>query len=165
MAKDDMPVIFCKILIYLYKVLKGKQERDEYYIQPFTKDFPISEDYLETALIELQDFETYKNMSDRIDKELIGIKTQNGILIQGKTYHFIDRVFGSVEERRSGVSIEDVKQALTTPVEIKDTILKGNRISQVFVGEHAKVSVNPDSNILIQVNSNHRKYRNKDRYE
>ena len=97
--------------------------------------------------------------------ELIGIKTQNGILIQGKTYHFIDRVFGSVEERRSGVSIEDVKQALTTPVEIKDTILKGNRISQVFVGEHAKVSVNPDSNILIQVNLNHRKYRNKDRYE
>ena len=86
-------------------------------------------------------------------------------MIQGKTYHFIDRVFGSVEERRSGVSIEDVKQALTTPVEIKDTILKGNRISQVFVGEHAKVSVNPDSNILIQVNPNHRKYRNKDRYE
>ena len=165
MAKDDMPVLFCKILIYLYKVLKGKQEQDEYYIQPFTKDFSISEDYLETALIELQDFETYKNMSDRIDKELIGIKTQNGILIQGKTYHFIDRVFGSVEERRSGVSIEDVKQALTTPVEIKDTILKGNRISQVFVGEHVKVSVNPDSNILIQVNPNHRKYRNKDRYE
>ena len=68
MAKDDMPVLFCKILIYLYKVLKGKQEQDEYYIQPFTKDFPISEDYLETALIELQDFETYKNMSDRIDR-------------------------------------------------------------------------------------------------
>ena len=68
MAKDDMPVLFCKILIYLYKVLKGKQERDEYYIQPFTKDFPISEDYLETARIELQDFETYKNMSDRIDR-------------------------------------------------------------------------------------------------
>ena len=68
MANDDMPVLFCKILIYLYKVLKGKQERDEYYIQPFTKDFPISEDYLQTVLIELQDFETYKNMSDRIDR-------------------------------------------------------------------------------------------------
>ena len=68
MAKDDMPVLFCKVLIYLYKVLKSKQERDEYYIQPFTKDFPISEDYLQTVLIELQDFETYKNMSDRIDR-------------------------------------------------------------------------------------------------
>ena len=68
MAKDDRPVLFCNVLIYLYKVLKGKQERDEYYIQPFTKDFPISEDYLQTVLIELQDFETYKNMSDRIDR-------------------------------------------------------------------------------------------------
>lgn len=68
MAKDDRPVLFCKVLIYLYKVLKSKQERDEYYIQPFTKDFPISEDYLQTVLIELQDFETYKNMSDRIDR-------------------------------------------------------------------------------------------------
>ena len=68
MAKDDRPVLFCKVLIYLYKVLKSKQERDQYYIQPFTKDFPISEDYLQTVLIELQDFETYKNMSDRIDR-------------------------------------------------------------------------------------------------
>ncbi len=55
MAKDDMPVLFCKILIYLYKVLKGKQERDEYYIQPMTNDFPISETYLQTVLIELQE--------------------------------------------------------------------------------------------------------------
>ncbi|GAB6160243.1 hypothetical protein [Howardella ureilytica] len=51
MAKDDMPVLFCKILVYLYKVLKGKQEQDKYYIQPFTKDFPISEDYLQNVLI------------------------------------------------------------------------------------------------------------------
>ena len=55
MAKDDMPVLFCKVLIYLYKVLKGKQERDEYYIQPMTNDFPISEIYLQTVLIELQE--------------------------------------------------------------------------------------------------------------
>ena len=55
MAKDDMQVLFCKTLIYLYKVLKCKQERDEYYIQPLTKDFPISEDYLQTVLIELQE--------------------------------------------------------------------------------------------------------------
>ena len=54
MAKDDMPVLFCKVLIYLYKVLKGKQERDKYYIQPMTNDFPISETYLQTVLVELQ---------------------------------------------------------------------------------------------------------------
>ena len=54
MAKDDMPVLFCKLLIYLYKVLKGKQERDKYYIQPMTNDFPISETYLQPVLVELQ---------------------------------------------------------------------------------------------------------------
>lgn len=27
MAKDDMQVLFCKILIYLYKVLKGNQKK------------------------------------------------------------------------------------------------------------------------------------------
>ena len=41
--------LFCKILIYLYKVLKGKKERDEYYIQPMTADFPI-----QVVLLELR---------------------------------------------------------------------------------------------------------------
>ena len=59
MAKDDMPVLFCKILIYLYKVLKGKQERDKYYIQPMTNDFPISETYLQTVLVELQEKDAF----------------------------------------------------------------------------------------------------------
>ena len=54
MANDDMPVLFCKILIYLYKVLKGKKERDEYYIQPMTADFPIDEHYLQVVLLELR---------------------------------------------------------------------------------------------------------------
>lgn len=66
MVKDDMPVLFCKILIYLYKVLKGKKERDEYYIQPFTKDFPISEDYLQTVLIELQEKGYIRNLDYKV---------------------------------------------------------------------------------------------------
>lgn len=61
-----MPVLFCKILIYLYKVLKGKKERDEYYIQPFTKDFPISEDYLQTVLIELQEKGYIRNLDYKV---------------------------------------------------------------------------------------------------
>ena len=47
MAKDDYFVIVAKILVFLYKHLKGKtQEKIEDYIQPNTKDFPISEDYM-----------------------------------------------------------------------------------------------------------------------
>ena len=47
MAKDDYYVIVCKILIFLYKKLKGKDDRkNEEYIVPLSKDFPIDEEYL-----------------------------------------------------------------------------------------------------------------------
>ena len=46
MAKDDYHVIVCKILIYLYKRLKGKSRvLPEEYLVPLTKDFPIREEY------------------------------------------------------------------------------------------------------------------------
>ena len=62
MAKDDMQVLFCKILIYLYKVLKGNQKKDIYYIQPRTYDFPISKEYLQTILIELYEKGYIRNL-------------------------------------------------------------------------------------------------------
>lgn len=46
MANDDYPVLVCKILVFLYKKLKGKTNiLTENYIQPLTSDFPVSEDY------------------------------------------------------------------------------------------------------------------------
>lgn len=47
MAKDEYYVIVCKILVFLYKKLKGKEQRlNVEYIAPLTKDFPIDEEYL-----------------------------------------------------------------------------------------------------------------------
>lgn len=47
MAKDEYYVIVCKILVFLYKKLKGKEQRTNIeYIAPLTKDFPIDEEYL-----------------------------------------------------------------------------------------------------------------------
>lgn len=62
MSKDDMQVLFCKILVYLYKVLKGTQKKDIYYIQPRTYDFPISKEYLQTILIELYEKGYIRNL-------------------------------------------------------------------------------------------------------
>lgn len=46
MARDDYDRIVCIILTYLYARLKGKTEvGPEIYLQPMTKDFPISEEY------------------------------------------------------------------------------------------------------------------------
>ena len=46
MAKDDYNRLVCIILTYLYARLKGNaEERPEVYLQPMTKDFPVSEEY------------------------------------------------------------------------------------------------------------------------
>lgn len=51
MAKDDYYTIVAKILIFLYKKLKGKEKRDvKEYILPMTKDFPIEEEYMKYVL-------------------------------------------------------------------------------------------------------------------
>ena len=56
MAKDDYYVIVCKILVFLYKRLKKKEKKSpEEYIIPFTKDFPIDEDYLMYVLEKMQE--------------------------------------------------------------------------------------------------------------
>lgn len=47
MAKDDYDVIVCNILVYLYKRLKSKTDiTEEIFLQPGTKDLPISQEYL-----------------------------------------------------------------------------------------------------------------------
>lgn len=46
MAKDDYNRIVCIILTYLYARLKGKTDsKPEVYLQPLTKEFPITEEY------------------------------------------------------------------------------------------------------------------------
>ena len=51
MAKDDYYTLVCKILVYLYKRLKGKDKTDPVnYIAPLTKDFPVERDYLEYVI-------------------------------------------------------------------------------------------------------------------
>ena len=55
MAKDDYFVIVSKILVYLYRKLRHEQGLDVNYIKPMSKDFPISEDYLNEVIQMLVD--------------------------------------------------------------------------------------------------------------
>ena len=45
----------------------------------------------------VQHFELYKRISNEMDEKLVGIKTINGTIIKGKSYHSIARVIGSVD--------------------------------------------------------------------
>ena len=54
MAKDDYHVIAGKILAYLYAKLKGKSvQKPEEYLHAMSKDFPISEEYFNYVLDEI----------------------------------------------------------------------------------------------------------------
>ncbi len=54
MTKDDYHVLVAKILVFLYKRLKGKEKREvgEYIIHD-TQDFPIDEEYLRYVIEKL----------------------------------------------------------------------------------------------------------------
>ena len=56
MPKDDYNKVVCTILIYLYSRLKGKnEEAPESFLQPYTKAFPIKEDYFYFVLQKMQE--------------------------------------------------------------------------------------------------------------
>ncbi len=108
------------------------------------------------SLSPLVDFDLYEKMNKNIKRETIGLKTNNcniksynNIEVKSYSKHFVDRVFGSVEERRSGVELD----------EIVDTIKNSNRFRESkrngsikIIGEKCIVSINPETGNLIQVN-------------
>ncbi len=113
-------------------------------------------------LTPLASFDLYKSISQDIDDQLVGIVTSNGIQVTGKVSHMIYRVIGSVEQRRNGVQIDDIKEALTSEsaevLPMRET--KAGR-SLRFKTEKLVVSVNPDTGILIQANPLHAEKRGK----
>lgn len=109
-------------------------------------------------LTPLADFELYKEISKEMDSKLIGITTSNGINIVSKSQHSVARVIGSIEQRRSGVSVDDVLDALTNEKsEIMPVKITKNKKSQVFKNDKVEVSVNPDTHNIVQVNPRHRR--------
>lgn len=107
-------------------------------------------------LSSLADFQLYQRISKEMDEKLVGITTSNGIKVTGKSDHSIARVIGSVEQRRNGVSVDDVLEALTsdTSEQLQIKEYKNGR-SQKFRTSVVEVSVNPDTGNIIQVNPVH----------
>lgn len=95
----------------------------------------------------LVDFDLYKHFDKTISAELHGVNTVKDITVKDHSLHFIDRVFGSVEQKRSGVNIEDIKTTLQTATKYKE---KDKSIK--IYGEKSIVSINPKTGRLIQVN-------------
>ena len=102
-------------------------------------------------------FDLYEEYHRRIQEEIVG-KNVNGIQIMGQTKHFLERVFGTMYDPktglpRSGVSIEGIRDCIENPVNIlpvKED--ETGRLSFTVEGNTAKVSINIDTGLLIQTN-------------
>lgn len=106
----------------------------------------------------LADFDLYKEISREMDEKLLGVVTSNNLTIIGKSNHSIARVIGSIEQRRNGVQVSDILDALTNKdSEILPVKEMKNGKSQKFRNKVVEVSVNPDTGIIIQVNPVHKR--------
>ncbi len=95
-------------------------------------------------------FKDYTHMKQRIEREIVGLTTVDGVEIKSQSKHFIERLFGSVEQRRSGVSLEDIKRCLTEG-EIEEIRHTEDGESIVYrLKKICKVSVNASTHNLIQ---------------
>ena len=124
------------------------------YMQMGTEDKKILSHYAaeieSERLSPLVPFSRYMDMRDEIEHRIVGITTSTGLKITGQSLHFVDRVIGSVADRRDGVSIDDCIKALTD--ESSTIIAARSDSSQQFRLSPVSVSINIKSGKLIQVN-------------
>ena len=111
----------------------------------YTRSIEIGE------LTPLADFKLYQNISEEIDEVLMGVITSDGIRISGKSAHFVARVIGCIEQRRNGVSISNIKQAVMQPDDVKIS----SSSHQYKLSGMCGVTVNPSTGKLVQCSPLH----------
>ena len=99
-------------------------------------------------------FNKYEAYYYRVQNELVGQTTGAGVAIRSQSDHFLERVFGTKADPkhdnrpRSGVKLEDIKDALLTDVSPR---YSEKNDSYVYSNEHCQVSLNREGR-LIQTN-------------
>ncbi len=103
-------------------------------------------------------YKEYRDTALKIENNLIGVKTLNGIVIKDYSAHFVSRVIGnsglSQNTNRTGVDLKDIKDALINGKLGKTQICENGDISIKFIGNKCEVAVNPNKKMLIQTNPN-----------
>lgn len=122
------------------------------------KDFDLLTNYKNSVgngmISPLSGFKNYKKLHEKIEEDIVGIETSDGIRISGQSKHFLERAIGTKEDPktkkpRTGVEIEDIQYALLHG-EVRTRKRDPNSVK--FVTDKCIVSVNPNTGILIQCN-------------
>ncbi len=142
-----------------YKALLGENAPKSFYdfqSIKYGKDWATFKAYTRLIrsgeLTPLANFDLYKTTSKEIDTVLVGKTINNGIIISGKSDHFIARTIGSVEQKRNGVNVQTSLKVLLEPIKVDPAKQNANGPSQRLIGEGAAVTINPETGRLIQVN-------------
>lgn len=151
-GKENMPENVDK-----FQEIKYNRKQEEFVLLRGYKEAQEKQD-----IHALVSFEVYKKVSQEIDEALVG-KTFDGIVINGKITHFIDRVIGEYQEsdykqsgRRQGVKISDVVDCLQGTTKSSRNNSDGS-VSVTYKSDKCKVTVNPNTGMLIQTNPNTRR--------
>lgn len=120
------------------------------------KEYELMKTYLKSVdtgmMSPLVGYEKYKEYHDRVETELIGITTSNGVTVKSQSKHFLERVFGTIADPshgnrpRTGVELEEIADALKN-----GSVRQHKNGSYVYHTSVCSVSVNPDTGKLIQV--------------
>lgn len=158
------------------KIRKAEKEIDskikkKYNTSPVEELYEIYKEDVEKGWISpLQRFEDYYKAYKRIEREIIGKRTSNGIIIKEQGRHFLQRIFGTEADPeklikkgqinfRKGVTIDDIKEALFNGEEIKRAI-SSEGTSVTLEGAKCLVTINPGTGKLIQCNPKKKKVKN-----
>ena len=144
------------------KILDSNKVK-QYNSTPVEKLALMYEESVSTGWITpLCSFDEYVKLYRQLEREVVGHKTVNGIVITEISKHFMERLIGVAvdpkiykedhkKKSRSGVSIETIKAALFGGNVRKPTV-NGEGLSQLFWTDNVKVTVNPETGKLIQCN-------------
>lgn len=97
-------------------------------------------------------YEKYKEYHQRVETELIGLTTSNGVTVRSQSKHFLERVFGTISDPshenhpRTGVELEMIVDALKN-----GSVRQHKNGSYVYKVSDCEVSLNPNTGNLIQV--------------
>ena len=136
-----------------FKDLKYNEDREYELI----KEFKIAVDKEEINV--LVGFDTYKKVDMQL-KGLVGLKTNTGLEIKGHREHTIARFIGQIaidepterKGERRGVDIDGVKEAILNGKKGKEQLNEKGERSILFLGKRCGVSINPDTQEIVQLN-------------
>lgn len=101
-------------------------------------------------------YSLYKKTALEVEKKIIGITSKDGTVIKDYSAHFIGRAIGhsglNEKYNRTGVSVDEIKDALINGKLGKvQTDINGN-VSRLFKNDSCNISVNINTGNLVQTN-------------